>query len=72
MRRSPSVQCPWTVIKTKLINMRRQRQGRLKKRLNSVCERGCIAHSLSFLLVDNFMKAVKEKFPDSETAEICS
>ena len=68
MRRNPSVQYLWTVIKTKLINMRRQRQGRLKKRLNSVCEHGCIAHSLSFLPVNNFKKVVKEMFPDSDNA----
>ena len=31
MRSNPSVQYPWTVIKTKIINTRRQRQDRLKK-----------------------------------------
>ncbi len=40
MRRNPSVQYPWTVIKTKTINMRRQRQERLKKRLNNLTEYG--------------------------------
>ena len=34
MRRNPSVQYPWTVIKTKIIKVMRQRQERLKKRLN--------------------------------------